>query len=232
MTPSPPPYFTLETLRFLNALGQNNNHEWFRAHRADYETHVREPAQRLIVDLQEPLAQVSPHFRADPKKVGGSLFRVMRDTRRRHPEGPYKTWIGLRFYHEQKNEAHAPSFYVQLASPSSGMSSFIAGGLWRPAPDVLKRVREFLVANPNAWQAALITPGLASYARECLPLKRMPRGYPEDHPVAPSLRWTSFIWHRPTYAFLAPTLREDIVQGFQDLAPPVDYLCAALDLAF
>jgi uncharacterized protein (DUF2461 family) len=37
--------FTAETLRFLRALKSNNRREWFNAHRADYEAHVR--AHRL-----------------------------------------------------------------------------------------------------------------------------------------------------------------------------------------
>ncbi len=42
---------------------------------------MRQPFLQLITDLQPALAQVSPHYRADPKTQGGSLFRIYRDAR-------------------------------------------------------------------------------------------------------------------------------------------------------
>jgi uncharacterized protein (TIGR02453 family) len=226
------PYFTPATFAFLRQLAQHNTHAWFRAHKAEYEARVREPALRLIADLQAPLAQISPHLVAAPRKVGGSLFRVMRDTRRPHPEGPYKPWIGLRFYHQQKNEVHAPSFFVHL-SPE-GQGSFMGGGLWRPEPAVLKRIRAFLDANPRSWQAATFRPVLANYAEDTDRLTQMPRGYPADHPLAEDLRRRSFVWTRgvsPEQA-LSADLPDTLIGAFTEVAPIVDYLCAALDLPF
>ncbi|HRN62051.1 MAG TPA: DUF2461 family protein, partial [Luteimonas sp.] len=60
-------YFTDKSLKFLRALARHNERAWFQAHKADYEAHVREPFQRLLIDLQAPLAEVSPHFRSEPK---------------------------------------------------------------------------------------------------------------------------------------------------------------------
>src|SRR5690606_33687839 len=65
-------YFSEAGLKFLRELARHNEKAWFDAHRADYEAHVREPFQRLLVDLQPALAEISPHFRADPAKSGGS----------------------------------------------------------------------------------------------------------------------------------------------------------------
>lgn len=226
------PYFTDATVVFLRALERHNSHEWFRAHKTDYETHVREPALRLISDLQDPLSKISPHFRADARKVGGSLFRVMRDTRRKHPDGPYKPWIGLRFFHEQKNEVHAPSFYVHLSPTGAGTESFVGGGLWRPEPPTLKKIRAFLDNNPNAWTKALATPALKRYADDGACLTNMPRGYAADHPLAADLKRTSFVWDRPVATFVTNGLKADLVRAFKDVAPVVDYLCAALDLPF
>jgi uncharacterized protein (DUF2461 family) len=86
-------YFDAAAFRFLRALGKNNNREWFNAHKAQYEKTVRDPFLRLIGDLVEPLAMISPHFRADPRPSGGSMFRIYRDTRFAngglwHPEPP------------------------------------------------------------------------------------------------------------------------------------------------
>ena len=74
-------YFTEATFRFLRGLARHNSREWFLAHKDGYEAHVRAPFQRLLVDLQPALAGVSEHYRAEPRPVGGSLFRIQRDTR-------------------------------------------------------------------------------------------------------------------------------------------------------
>ncbi|MHB8679755.1 MAG: TIGR02453 family protein, partial [Rudaea sp.] len=89
-------YFSKNTFAFLRALDRNNNRPWFHAHQADYERHVREPFLQLIADLQAPLAKISTHMRADPRKAGGSLFRVHRDTRFANDKTPYKPWAGAR----------------------------------------------------------------------------------------------------------------------------------------
>ncbi len=45
------------------------------------------------------LETVAPHFRADPRKSGGSLMRVFRDTRFSRDKTPHKTNIGIQFRH-------------------------------------------------------------------------------------------------------------------------------------
>ena len=102
-----PTYFTDKTFKFQRALAKNNTREWFTAHKADYEEHLKQPFLRLISDLQAPLATISTHFRADPKPMGGSLFRIYRDTRFANDKTPYKTWSGARFYHERIKVAAA-----------------------------------------------------------------------------------------------------------------------------
>src|SRR3546814_10725812 len=74
-------YFTDKSFRFLRALARNNERAWFQAHKADYEAHVRGPFQALLADLQPDLHTISEHYRSEPRTVGGSLFRIQRDTR-------------------------------------------------------------------------------------------------------------------------------------------------------
>ena len=88
------PYFTDKTFKFLRALARNNSREWFHAHKAEYDAHLRGPFLQLITDLQPDLLGISEHYRADPSGVGGSLFRIHRDTRFSNDKTPYKTWSG------------------------------------------------------------------------------------------------------------------------------------------
>ena len=147
-------YFTDKSLKFLRALARHNERAWFQAHKADYEAHVREPFQRLLGDLQVPLARVSTHFRSDPAKVGGSLFRIHRDTRFSNDKTPYKTWQGARLFHERHRQVPAPSFYLHLQPGQS----FVGAGLWHPEPPVQQQIRQFIFDNPlpNAARVELV----------------------------------------------------------------------------
>ena len=119
-------YFSDKSFRFLRGLARHNERTWFHAHKQDYEAHVREPFLRLLGDLQPPLAEVSTHYRADPRKVGGSLFRIHRDTRFASDKAPYKGWQGARLYHERSREVPAPSYYLHLQPGGC----FVGGGLF------------------------------------------------------------------------------------------------------
>ena len=100
-------YFTEHSLRFLRSLARHNDRAWFQAHKPAYEAHVREPFRALLADLQPELATISPHFRSEPRAVGGSLFRIQRDTRFANDKTPYKSWQGARLFHARWRECPA-----------------------------------------------------------------------------------------------------------------------------
>ncbi|MEW6514797.1 MAG: TIGR02453 family protein [Pseudomonadota bacterium] len=83
--------FTKPTFAFLDELAAHNRRDWFEANKARYEALVREPALKFIAAMAPELARFAPHFRADPRKLGGSLMRVYRDTRFARDKTPYKT---------------------------------------------------------------------------------------------------------------------------------------------
>ena len=108
---------------FLRALRANNERPWFEANKARYREEVRDPMLDFIAAFAGPLAEISPHFRADPRPNGGSLFRIYRDTRFSKDKTPYKTNVGAHFRHAAGRDAHAPGFYLHLepepASPAA-----------------------------------------------------------------------------------------------------------------
>ena len=118
-----------ELFDFLIRLKVNNDREWFQANKARYEEQVKAPLQAFIGGFDERLARLSAHFVADPRPVGGSLFRIYRDVRFSKDKSPYKTAAGIHFRHERGKDAHAPGYYLHL-EPSE---CFAACGLWMPA---------------------------------------------------------------------------------------------------
>ena len=126
----------------------SNEREWFLAHKADYEDHVRAPFQQLLTDLQPAVAAISPHYRSDPKTVGGSMFRIQRDTRFASDKTPYKPWQGARIFHERRKQVAAPSFYLHL---QPGASFIGAGPVSYTHLDVYKRQAGACTARPCWW---------------------------------------------------------------------------------
>ena len=227
-----PAYFSDASFKFLRSLARHNEREWFHAHKAEYDANVRGPFLRLIGDLQPALAAVSPHYRADPKGVGGSLFRIQRDTRFSGDKRPYKEWQGARLFHERHKQVEAPSYYLHLQPGNC----FIGSGLWHPQPEALRRIRHFIVDNPGSWQAVAHAPAFRRRydLDEDEMLVRPPRGFPADFAFIDDLRHKNFVALRAIddATILGPRLRQVLAADLVALAPFVDYLCAALDLEF
>lgn len=179
------PGFPLGMLHFLEELSRNNNRAWFEKHRERYEREVRGPALDFIRAMDRPLGRVSPHLTAAPKKVGGSLMRVHRDTRFSKDKTPYKTNLGVQFRHSAGKNVHAPGVYVHVDTERA----FVALGVWRPERDALAGIRAAIDQRPQAWRRA--KSGKAFRERFELAgdaLKRAPVGYSPDHPQIEDLR--------------------------------------------
>jgi len=225
-------YFSDTSFKFLRSLARNNTREWFHAHKADYEAHVRARFQQLLTDLQPVLAAVSPHYRAEPKTVGGSLFRIQRDTRFANDKAPYKSWQGARLFHARGRQVEAPSFYLHLQPDAC----FVGAGLWHPQPDTLRRLRHFLIDNPAGWKAAAYAPAFRRRFEldDSEMLVRAPRGFPPDSEFSDDLRRKNLVAVRAIddATMTGPRLLSTLQKDLAGLAPFTDYLCAALDLEF
>lgn len=224
-------HFGPELFRFLRDLAANNDRDWFESERVRFESDARQPALRFITDFGPLLVKVSPHFRADPRPQGGSLFRLHRDIRFAKDKSPYKTHLGLHFRHEKGKDAHTPGYYLHLEPGAC----FMGLGLWHPDGPTLARLREAVVADPAAWRKAVGGKRFtATFTVEGEMLARVPRGYDAAHPLADVLRLKD-------YTAMAPLTAKDITAaGFlerfaglcADGAPFIAWQCRALGLEF
>ncbi len=219
--------FNKSTLRFLDELAANNNRTWFEANKPRYESLVRTPALDFISAMGPVLATFAPHFRADPRKVGGSLMRVFRDTRFSRDKTPYKNNIGIQFRHELGRDVHAPGFYVHIATDEC----FLAVGCWHPDSAALGRIRDLIVEKPELWFSARDHKDFtAQWTLSGDSLTRPPRGYNANHPAIEDLKRKDFIGFAPL------TLTEVTGQGLVKLAgarfsaavPLMRFLCDSL----
>jgi uncharacterized protein (TIGR02453 family) len=185
-------YFKPAFFKFLRDLRTNNNRDWFNANKGRYEGQVKDPALRFISDFGTPLAKISKHFSADPRPVGGSMFRIYRDVRFSKNKAPYKTAVGIQFRHKAGKDAHAPGFYLHLEPGEI----FAAAGLWRPDSPSLKGIRDAIVADAPRWRRIRNGKALRDgfeFGGDAL--KRPPKGYDPEHPLVEDLKRKDFICH-------------------------------------
>jgi uncharacterized protein (TIGR02453 family) len=183
-------HFTPATYAFLRDLAANNDREWFKSNKDRYVEKVQEPALEFISDFGPRLTKISPHFTADARVVGGSLFRIHRDTRFAKDKTPFKENTGVQFRHEAAKDAHAPGYYLHIQPGGT----FMGVGLWRPETAVAHRIREHVAENPKAWRQAAHGRRFAEvFSLEGDSLVRAPKGFDPEHPFVSDLKRKDFI---------------------------------------
>lgn len=184
------PYITPELFTFFRELKENNNREWFEANKQRYETQVRQPLLSFVTDFGLRLAEISPHYVADARKSGGSLFRINRDVRFSADKSPYKTHAGIQLRHESGKDVHAPGFYLHLEPDAI----FVGVGIWQPNNPTLAKIRDAIVEQPNRWQEVIAHKEFtATFTLGGESLKRAPKGYDPGHPFVEDLKRKDFI---------------------------------------
>jgi uncharacterized protein (TIGR02453 family) len=180
-------YFSADTFRFLRELAKNNRREWFLENKARYESVVRDPSLRFIRDAGPRLQPISRQLVADPRPVGGSLTRIYRDLRFAKDKSPYKTNVGIHFFHRQAadSDESLPGFYVHLAPGNC----FVASGMWHPESKRLANIRKAIVSDPAGWQRVL----RGNFELGGESLQRAPPGFDPDHRFVADLKRRDFI---------------------------------------
>ncbi len=59
--------FSEKTLPFLESIRQNNDKEWFEAHRDEYEKYILEPSRVFVEEFGEHLQALEPTINFSPK---------------------------------------------------------------------------------------------------------------------------------------------------------------------
>ena len=116
--------FPKEAFTFLSALARNNNRAWFEAHRYDYDGAIVGPALVFIVSMGEALKTFAPSVKPEPR-VGGSLFRIHRDTRFSTTRALIRPMLASAF--ETLIRRHHRSVRGRCSTPNSMPSASVLG---------------------------------------------------------------------------------------------------------
>ena len=219
------PRFTKDTLKFLRALKRNNDREWFRARKHEYEQHVRRPMLALLEQLGPDLRSFAPELVCDPKV---SLYRIYRDTRFSDDKSPLKTHVAAHFPLRGFPRGTGAGLYFEIAP----QWVWIGGGIYMPSSTDLRAIRAHIADTHPQLHRLVLRPaftrlmGGVTGAR----LTRVPVGYAKDHPAAEYLRYKQFLASRERDAAFAtsPRFYRELVATFRATAPLVQFLNTAL----
>ena len=219
-------YFTTDFFAFFSDLAKNNNKEWFTKSKERYENAVQEPSLRFIRDAGPRLQKISPFLVAEAKPFGGSLSRIYRDIRFSPDKSPYKTEVGIHFWHAKAPgpEEMAPGYYLHMHSGETMAHS----GVWHPDAPILKKIRDRIVDEPDAWKKVI----RSRVAVEGDSLKRPPPGYDPNHPFIQDLRRKDFVSSRSfrDHQVASPQFLDSFVEVCESMDPLNRFLAGAIGL--
>ena len=213
------------TLDFLRKLSRNNNREWFEKNKSQFEASKKE-----IKSLTENF--IRDFAKHDPGIAGltarDCMFRIYRDVRFSKNKSPYKTNLGAYFSPGGK-KSNLAGYYIHIEPGAS----FIAGGMWMPEAEELRKIRQEIDYNGNELKKILnnksfktVFGGLDTEHK----LKNNPKGYAKDHPDIELLKLTSFIcWHGFTdEEVLSENFQKALIKSAKLMIPLNNFLNVAV----
>ncbi len=208
------------TLDFLRALQAHNNKPWFQAHRTEYED-AHQRFEDYVDDFIQEFRSIEDFENLTAKDC---VFRIYRDVRFAKDKSPYKPNMAASVALGGKHSLRAP-YYIHIEPPDK---SFLAGGVYMPAPDQLAAIRRAIDRDPSRLKAAISSKPFKKHfgALSGEKLKTPPRSYPADHPEIELLKYKQFITAHDLSdrEVLAPRLVTQTVEIFAALKPLLDFL--------
>jgi uncharacterized protein (TIGR02453 family) len=227
--------FGPDAIAFLVELAEHNDRAWFQPRKAEYERLLKEPLERLCLALDEAFRQHGVPLSADPAR---SPFRIYRDVRFSKDKSPYKTAVSASFAWAGDGGGGSGRSHTDKVHASGGYFSFgpgnifVGGGVWHPEPSWLKAFRDRVMSDYDGFravvEAAAFVRAFGSVDDDGESLKRVPAGYPADHPAADILRMKSVTFGRrlnDAEAF-SPELPSILADAFAVATPFMRYLAS------
>lgn len=212
------------TISFLKALKKNNNKPWFDTNREKYLD-----AKNNFEEFVSSLLSKMILFDDDMKDLisKNCTFRINRDIRFSKNKTPYKINLSASFNKAGKKSIYA-GYYFHL---QPGGNSFVGGGLWRPEPIELKKLRQEIdYCFPEFKKIIDSTSFKKHYGRlekdDNQMLVNVPKGYEKDNPAADFLRMKSFVATKniADIDLTIPTLTNEVIQSYKALLPLIKFI--------
>lgn len=219
---------TKEAVTFIDDLKANNNTEWMHANKKRYENYKKDYHNFIALVLEEmkPLDKSLAVL-----EVKNCTFRINRDIRFAKDKSPYKTNIAM-WLSTNRNSKNSPGYYLHFEKGAS----FIAGGVWCPDVNELKKIRQEIAffhedLDKIVGDKNFKNEFVALSREENNVLKKAPKGYEVDHPAIEFLKLKSFTCSLKIddKLFLDKDFAKKIAQKLILLKPLNDFLIRAIE---
>lgn len=204
--------------KFLETLVQNNNRDWFNAHKDEF---LEERAYiENFADLL--LAELNSHDLIETPSGKKSLYRIYRDTRFSADKTPYKQWWSGSFKRATKQRRGGYYFHIEPGN------NFVIGGFRNPNTGDLKRIREEISYDPIPLRQILSADTFITTfgTLQGEQLKTTPQGFAADDEAIDLLRYKQFLLIKrftDEEVFAASFLNE-VNEAFKNMRPFFDYM--------
>ena len=213
--------FDPRALSFLRALKRNNNREWFKARKEQYDLLLRAPMLAIIERLAVDFQSFAPDLVASPKV---SMYRIYRDTRFSEDKSPLKTHVAAMFPSRGLARHQGAGLYFHIALDGV----WVGGGMYSPDTSQLQAERDHIATNIKRFRAIVESPRFRRTLGklEGEQLQRVPRGYPKDHEAVEYLKFRQFLGGKefPARFACSPGFYKGVVGVFREVAPLVRFL--------
>lgn len=176
-----------DVIAFLEDLAANNQKEWMQEHKKSYEK-AKEDFKGVVAALIAGIEGFDESVQGLAPK--DCMFRINRDIRFSKDKSPYKTNFGAAIMEGGKKSPN-PTYYIHIQPGKS----FLAGGVYMPDAENLKKIRQEIDYNPQELRELVKDTQFKKAFGQMTGerLKTAPKGYPKDHPNIDLLRMKSFI---------------------------------------
>lgn len=214
--------FPKEGLKFFTKLRKNNRREWFEENKETFLEKVKAPMEELVALVNAEISKFAPEHITEPKKA---VYRIYRDTRFSSDKTPYKTHIAANFPRTGMEKHAAAGFYFSVSDEEIE----VAGGVYMPGPDQLAQIRTYIAEQHSDLKKIASNKKLNELLGPLQgdALRKVPRGYAEDHPGASYLRMKQWMFYKTFPAAdvaSTPELLPFLTSRLKAVAPLVHYL--------
>lgn len=212
-------------LEFISELTENNNRDWFNAHKKRYQDAL-ELFRSFTGELLAGIAKFDPAVgNLEPKDA---IFRIHKDVRFSKDKLPYKTHFGCWMARGGRKSTDA-GYYFHLEPGKS----FMAAGVWMPPKEQLNLIRQEILYQPEPYLKLINAPQMKAHyergGKEDM-LKKGPLGFPKDFIHMDELKYKHYVWSR-SYSDSEVRHKDfasKVVEDCKGLFPMVSYLNHAM----
>lgn len=218
-----------KVISFLRELHDNNNREWFLAHKAEY-TEAKNEFNAFAVELLKEIRKFDDSI--GELSLGDITYRIYRDVRFSKNKMPYKCHMGVFICPGGKKSCYSGYYFQVSAADEGGWESghMMAAGNYFTEPKTLKVLREDIAYGNGDFREILAQADRKFELDFSGALKKVPNGFPADTPDSDFFRLKNFcLVHAPSDSFVnSKDLAKKVAALFRTTQPFIHYVNRAL----